>query len=171
MGAAVSRLRQRLGRRSLSVTRRAGAARRWFGRLLGSRGIPLMLMGIGKFCFGIGYIAAPQADPQGLELLTMIAPLHCWAYVWVLAGTITFLSAFLQIGRDRWGYVAALVPPVIWAFAYGFSAATGVYARGFYIFIWYMTSHVGLILWASRVPEFDMPHRRARRGPERGLHP
>lgn len=164
MRAAAQWIGKRLGRRTPAARRHL---RRVLRDTLGQRGIPLLLLGTGKFCFGIGFIAAPIVDPRGLELLTAIAPVHCWAWIWVICGTITFASAFLRIGRDRWGFVTALVPPVIWASAYGYAAATGTYSRGFYIFFWYMTSHVGMILWASGAIEPAAPES-VRQGSERG---
>jgi hypothetical protein len=139
-----------------------GAAARRLTRALGRRGVALLILGAGKVCFGIGVFAAPQPDPRGLSLLTDYAPLHCWAWVWVLCGAITFASAFLRIGRDRWGFVAALLPPALWGVAYAVGAANGEYVRGWYVFGWYATSHVGLIVWAAAVPEHSVPHPRRR---------
>lgn len=165
--AAARRLSTALGRRTHPLFPRLSRYRSWVRTHLAQRGIPLLLLGVGKIGFGLGFIAAPLADPTGLELLTGVAPLHCWAWLWVLCGLVTSASAFLRIGRDRWGFVTALIPPVVWASAYGYAAATGVYTRGFYVFLWYMTSHVGVILWASRVPEFEVPST-TRPGSERG---
>ncbi|MER7507094.1 hypothetical protein ABTX82_01895 [Streptomyces lavendulae] len=93
----------------------------------------------------------------GLGLLTRIAPLHCWAWLWVIAGVVTMASAFLQVGRDRFGFVAALVPPSVWAIAYLAAVMAGEYSRGAYVAIWYLTSHVGVIMWAATVPEHSVP--------------
>ncbi|MDX3074632.1 hypothetical protein [Streptomyces sp. MI02-7b] len=140
---------------------RCAAARR-ARQMLGRRGTFLLVIGIGKVCFGLGMIVQPP-QPQGLQLLTHWAPLHCWAWVWILAGTVTTASAFLRIGRDSLGFLAALVPPGLWAFAYGTAAVLGDYPRGAWIFGWYLTSHVGVILWASTLPEYELPHVRARK--------
>lgn len=128
-------------------------------RLVGRRGTPLLILGVGKICWGISFIVTPTSG-QGLELLTRRAPLHCWAWVWILAGVVTVVSAFLQLGRDWAGFAAAAMPPLIWGVAYGVAAISGEYTRGVWIFIWYMTSHVGMIMWASSVPEHSVPHRR-----------
>ncbi|MEW1803188.1 hypothetical protein ACIGO7_35230 [Streptomyces virginiae] len=93
----------------------------------------------------------------GLQLLTRMAPLHCWAWLWVLAGCVTTASAFLKIGRDRYGFVAALVPPAVWAIAYLAAVMSGEFSRGAYVAIWYLTSHVGVIMWAATVPEHSVP--------------
>lgn len=132
---------------------------------LGRRGRFLSLIGVGKACYGTGFLVA-DSTPPGLELLTRVAPLSTWAWLWIGAGAVTFGSAFLRIGRDRWGFVAALVPPTVWATAYMVAVVSGGYSRGVYIAVWYLTSHVGVIMWAATVPEHSVPPppRRARRG-------
>jgi hypothetical protein len=136
MCAAVRRLRQRLGR----------------------RGTALVLLGIGKVCYGAGYILTPQPETRGLELLTDHGTIRCWAMIWVVCGAVTFGSAWLRIGRDRFGFIAALIPPFVWGFAFLWASAAGDFPRGPAIFGWYATSHVGMILWAASVPEYEMPH-------------
>lgn len=126
-------------------------AARWLRWRLGRRGAFLAFMGIGKICWGIGLIVTPPAT-QGLELLTDIAPLHCWAWVWILAGAVAFASAWVRFGRDAIGFLAASVPPTLWAFVYGWAALLGHYPRGIFVFLWYVTSHCGVIWCASRVP-------------------
>ena len=123
----------------------------WFSGRLGNRGPFLVFMGVGKVCFGAGFIVEPPPT-LGLGLLTQFAPLHCWARVWNLCGTATFASAWLTFGRDGWGFVAASVPPALWAFAYGWAGLADHYSRGLWIFVWYITSHCGVIWCASRVP-------------------
>jgi len=143
---------------------RAAVVRRIRARL-GRRGPFLLFMGIGKVCWGLGLIVQPP-NPAGLELLTGIAPLHCWAWVWVLAGVVTFGSAWVRFGQDRFGFLAASVPPALWAFVYGWAAVTGTYPRGIFIFLWYITSHCGVIWCASRVPPGGRRARPARRAVE-----
>lgn len=129
---------------------RARAAR-WFSGRLGRRGPFLVFLGVGKVCWGVGVIVEPPRT-EGLQLLTQVAPLHCWAWVWILFGLATFASAWLHFARDTWGFVAASVPPACWAFAYGWAGLADGYGRGLWIFVWYMTSHCGVIWCASRVP-------------------
>jgi hypothetical protein len=132
------------------------AANRWFSWHLGRRGPFLAFMGVGKICWGISLIVEPPIT-GGPTLLTSLAPLHCWAWVWVLCGAGTFASAWMTFARDRWGFVIASVPPTLWAFAYGWSGVVGDYARGLWVFVWYMTSHCGVIWCASRVPPESGP--------------
>lgn len=129
----------------------AGRAPGWFSGHPGRRGAFLVVMGIGKICWGVGMVVEPPR-PDGLHLLTRFAPLHCWASVWVLAGLVTFASAWLRFARDTWGFVAASIPPALWAFAYGWAGLADHYSRGLWIFAWYMTTHCGVIWCASRVP-------------------
>ncbi len=119
-------------------------------------------MGAGKVCFGVGMIATPPLPVAGLALLTNAAPLCWWALIWIAAGTVAFASAFVPFGRDGLGFLAASVPPTLWAFAYGWSAVTGTYPRGVWIFLWYITSHCGVIWCASRVPPEPRAGRPAR---------
>ncbi|MFH8405589.1 hypothetical protein ACH4FX_12550 [Streptomyces sp. NPDC018019] len=133
------------------------------GRLrarIGRRGTFLLVIGIGKVCWGSGFVVEPQSAPQGLGLLTGAAPLHCWGWLWVTAGLATAGSAFLRVGRDRFGFAAALIPPATWAIAYTVAVLIGDYPRGGYVALWYLTSHVGVILWASGVPEHSLPEGR-----------
>ncbi|MGA6223455.1 hypothetical protein ACPESV_24355 [Streptomyces umbrinus] len=103
---------------------------------------------------------------QGLELLTNVCSIRHWAWLWIVAGIVTGSSAFLRVGRDRFGFVAALIPPTVWATAYATAVLSGTYSRGAYVAVWYLTSHVGVILWAATVPEHSVPPvpRSARKG-------
>jgi hypothetical protein len=140
------------------------AAARRLRQRLGRRGIFLLIIGTGKTCWGISFLVNPPSD-RGLQLLTDVCSLRHWAWLWIIAGLITGTSAFLRIGRDRYGFVAALIPPTVWAVAYTAAVVTGTYSRGAYVAVWYLTSHVGVILWAATVPEYSVPHPRpARKG-------
>lgn len=131
---------------------------------LGWRGTVLTVLGTGKMAYGASLLIAPPS-PHGLDLLTRFCDLTHWAWLWIAAGLVTFASAFVPVGRDRWGFVAALVPPVVWGTAYLTAFLSGTYSRGVFVAIWYATSHVALIVLVSRVPEFGEPHRTtARRG-------
>ncbi|WP_411102429.1 hypothetical protein [Streptomyces sp. cmx-4-9] len=96
-------------------------------------------------------------NTEGLQLLTQLCSLRHWSWLWIVAGLITTASAFLRVGRDRFGFVAALVPPSVWAIAYLAAVFSGDYSRGAWVAVWYLTSHVGVILWAATVPEHSVP--------------
>ncbi|MFJ7895862.1 hypothetical protein [Streptomyces anthocyanicus] len=140
------------------------AARRLY-KTLGRRGCFLVILGIGKTCYGLSFLFTPPGD-HGLQLLTRFCDLRHWSWLWIICGIITFGSAFLRIGRDRLGFVAALIPPTVWALAYTVAVITGDYSRGGFVAAWYLTSHVGVIMWAATVPEYSVPpaSRRPRRG-------
>ncbi|MFF0166852.1 hypothetical protein [Streptomyces prasinus] len=147
---------------------RCRAARRLYKRL-GRRGTFLAILGIGKTCWGVSFLVDPPPEAPGLELLTGLCSLRHWSWLWIACGLITLGSAFLRIGRDWFGYLAALLPPTVWAIAYTVAVLTGDYSRGGFVAIWYLTSHVGVILWASTVPEYSVPS--ASRPPWRGKAP
>lgn len=138
---------------------------RSFFRMLGRRGVFLLIIGIGETSWGISFLVTPPQPPLGLGLLIQIGPLQHWGWLWITAGAITAGSAFLRIGRDGWGFLAAYIPPSVWAMAFLAAAASGDYPRGAFVALWHLTSHVGVILWASTVPEHSVPHpRKARKG-------
>lgn len=136
---------------------------------LGRRGQILLILGIGQICWGIGFIVTPQQDAAGLELLTSVCSLRHWAWLWIVAGLVTVCSAGLRIGRDWAGFVASLLPPSVWALAYLSAVLTGDYARGGFVAAWYLTSHVGVIMWAATVPEHSVPPLPRRPGKGRSL--
>ncbi|WP_327162123.1 hypothetical protein [Streptomyces zaomyceticus] len=139
------------------------AARR-LARLVGRRGAFLLILGIGKTSWGISFLVDPPSA-DGLQLLTRHCSLRHWSWLWIVCGLVTVASAFVRIGRDRYGFIAALIPPTVWATAYAAAAVSGDYSRGAFVALWYSTSHVGIILWAATVPEHSVPHpRRARKG-------
>ncbi|MFF9758560.1 hypothetical protein ACF1G4_03165 [Streptomyces caelestis] len=109
-------------------------------------------MGAGKVCFGASFIFDPPAWTDALVLLTHFAPLHCWAWVWIVCGAVTFACAWLRFGQDGWGFAAASLPPALWAFTCGWAGVADGYMRGLWLFGWYITSHCGVIWCASRVP-------------------
>lgn len=136
---------------------RCRAARR-LRKTLGRRGAVLALLGAGKVCYGMSFILHPEPDPRGLNLLTSVADIRCWAGLWVVCGLVTFACAWLRIGRDRWGFIAGMVPPFVWGAAFLWGAITGDYPRGLTMAGWFATGHVGVILWSASVPEYEVPH-------------
>jgi hypothetical protein len=131
-------------------------AARWLHRHLGKRGEFLLIAGIGKTCWGVSFLVAPP-DTAGLQLLTQVCSLRHWAWIWIIAGVVTAGSALLKVGRDGLGFYAALLPPFVWAVAYTTAAISGQYSRGAFVALWYLTSHIGVIMWASTVPEHSVP--------------
>lgn len=130
---------------------------------LGRRGTALMILGLAKICFGLGYTTEPIPSPTGLGILARNGGLQLWSLVWIFSGAITFACAWLRVGRDWLGFFTACIPPLVWGYVYLWSAVTGEYLRGYAIFVWYAVGHVCLILWAATVPEYSLPKRTAKR--------
>jgi hypothetical protein len=124
---------------------------------LGRRGTALLLLGSSKIFFGLGYALDPGPSPAGLEPLADHGGMQAWSAVWIICGVITFGSAWLRVGRDGGGFIAALIPPLLWGSVLLWSAASGDYPRGFALAAWYAIGHVGIILWAASVPEYSLP--------------
>lgn len=129
---------------------------RWLSKRLGRRGMFLLILGVGKTCWGVSFLVDPP-DDRGLMLLTDVRSLRHWSWLWIVCGLVTLGSAFLRIGRDKLGFLAAFIPPTVWATAYTVAVISGDYSRGGFVAIWYLTSHVGVIWWASTVPEYSVP--------------
>ena len=123
---------------------------------LGRRGVILLILGVGKVSWGASFLVDPP-EAVGLQLLTQFCDLRHWSWLWIVCGAITAGSAFARIGRDRVGFLAALIPPTVWAVAYMAAVITGDYSRGLWVAVWYLTSHVGVIMWAATVPEYSVP--------------
>lgn len=141
------------------------AAARRLAEVLGRRGAFLLILGVGKTCWGASFLVDPP-PVAGLQFLTQFCDLRHWSWLWIVCGIVTTVSAFLRIGRDWAGFLAALIPPTVWAVAYTVAVISGDYSRGAYVAVWYLTSHVGVIMWAASVPEYSVPSasRPARRG-------
>jgi hypothetical protein len=131
-------------------------AARQLRKRLGRRGAFLAILGTGKTCWGVSFLVDTPND-HGLQLLTQFCGLRHWSWLWILCGLATLASAFVRIGRDWAGYLAAFIPPTVWAIAYTHAAISGYYSRGIFVALWYLTSHVGVIWWASTVPEHSVP--------------
>ncbi|MEV1007285.1 hypothetical protein [Streptomyces sp. NPDC049881] len=126
-------------------------------RHLGRRGALLVIVGAGEIIWGLQFVLDPAPNPQGLTLLTEVAPVHYWAWMWVVAGVAAVSAACVRIGHDWPGFAAALAPPTVWSTAYVAAGLAGEYTRGLWIAAWYLSSHVGVIMWASAIPEFSAP--------------
>ncbi|MGW6741620.1 hypothetical protein ACWGDX_12990 [Streptomyces sp. NPDC055025] len=122
---------------------------------LGRRGVFLLIIGVGESAWGAGIVVDPPST-AGLSLLTDRCPLGTWAWLWIAAGTVAGVTAFLKVGRDWAGFAAAFAPPTVWALAYAAAAISGDYSRGGFVAVWYLTI-VGIIMWAAGVPEYSVP--------------
>jgi hypothetical protein len=132
-------------------------ATRRLHKALGRRGVFLLILGVGKTCYGLSFLLTPPTADRGLQLLTRFGDLRQWSWLWIVCGLTTLGSAFLRIGRDKLGFLAALAPPTVWTIAYTYAVVTNGYSRGGFVALWYLTSHIGVICWAATVPEYSVP--------------
>ncbi|MFD7609731.1 hypothetical protein [Streptomyces sp. NPDC059828] len=79
---------------------------------------------------GYGQIAFPQPDQRGLKLLLDLAPLAVWGWLWVTAGLIAVVSAFLPQGVDWLGFLSLPAIVLPWMLSYLASWALGIFDRG-----------------------------------------
>ncbi|MFB7285424.1 hypothetical protein [Actinacidiphila glaucinigra] len=137
---------------------RAAAARA--GQRLGYRGIALLIAGVGWINYGLGLLNDPRFGVvRGVGALTRIAPLHVWAWVWLLSGLACCGAAVLRAGRDWWGWVAAAGMPAVWAFAYTSARALGEFPQGWYSGITWGVTPGLLAVLAAATRRLVMLHR------------
>lgn len=117
----------------LRVVRRAA-------RMLGRRGAILGGYGTTWALYGYGQIIAPQPDQRGLDLLLRAWPLQAWGCLWIAAGAVAIVCAFLPEGRDTPGFVALIAIVLPWMLGYLASWwPLGVFPRGW----------IAALIWAA----------------------
>lgn len=94
------------------------AAARRLGQRLGRRGALLSMKGTIAVLYGYGQIAEPLPDRRGLGLLLKLMPLTGWGGVWVAAGLVAMVCAWLPPGRDWPGFLAVWAVTATWAMSY-----------------------------------------------------
>lgn len=135
------------------------AAARRARALLGRRGPWLILWGLGWIAYGYGTVAEPVADRRGLRLVAAIAPLHCWAWVWVACGTVCLAHAVSCPPWDWPGFIIGMIPPLTWSVSYFTAGITGSYPRGPYAGgLWLVIA--AAVLYSSTTREYSVPHAR-----------
>lgn len=103
---------------------------RRLARKLGRRGAILLCYGTVWALYGYGQLISPQADQSGLTLLLQKIPLEVWAWLWIAAGLVAIVAAWLPQGRDAPGFVAIVLIVLPWMLAYLTSWALGYFPRG-----------------------------------------
>lgn len=103
---------------------------RRLGRQLGRRGAILLSFGFIWVASGYGRIVQPQPDQRGLKLLLDLAPLTVWGWLWVAAGLIAVVSAWLPEGADWPGFLALPLVLLPWMLSYVATWLLGDYERG-----------------------------------------
>lgn len=96
---------------------RCRAVRR-LARTLGRRGVILLAYGTVWALYGYGQLITPQPDQRGLDLILRAWPLQVWACLWIAAGLVAVVSAFLPQGRDAPGFVALVLIVIPWMLGY-----------------------------------------------------
>jgi hypothetical protein len=91
---------------------------RWLGRALGRRGAILGGYGTVWLLYGYGQLVQPPPDQRGLSLLLAAMPLAAWAWLWMMAGLVAIVCAFLPQGLDVAGFVALVVIVLPWMLGY-----------------------------------------------------
>lgn len=119
MWAAVSRARQRAGRR------------------LGYRGGALLICGVAWITYGLGLLADPRFGiVRGVSALSHLGPIQVpftvWGWVWIGSGVASCCAAVLRARQDWWGWAAASAMPGAWAVAYSCARALGTLSQGWY---------------------------------------
>ncbi|MFJ9420673.1 hypothetical protein [Streptomyces sp. NPDC101249] len=93
---------------------------------LGRRGSYLACAGSAWTMYGLGIIISPRPGTvRGMLLLRNIAPLEFWGAIWVVCGLTAIAFAFTRTGRDVYGFVAAVIPTLVWCVAYGAAMIAG----------------------------------------------
>lgn len=103
---------------------------RRLARQLGRRGAILLCYGDVWAIIGYGQITAPQPDLRGLRLLLQMMPLAAWGWLWIAAGLIAIVSAWLPQGRDWPGFLALPLMVLPWAVSYLLAWILGDFPRG-----------------------------------------
>ncbi|MFJ6561850.1 hypothetical protein ACIQMV_18715 [Streptomyces sp. NPDC091412] len=95
----------------------AAAARR-LGQQLGRRGALLTLKGAIAVLYGYGQIVQPPQQQSGLSLLLRWMPLDAWGALWMAAGVVALVCAWLPPRRDWPGFLAVWAITAPWSMAY-----------------------------------------------------
>lgn len=141
------------------MTRRRVARR--LGRALGRRGAILLCYGTVWLLYGYGQIISPQPDQRGLDLLLRAWPLQVWGYLWITAGLMAIVFAWLPQGLDTAGFVAVVAIALPWTLGYLVSWwPMGVFPRGWIAAaIWgVITAPVGVVVGWREPPAKRIEH-------------
>lgn len=116
---------------------------------LGRRGAFLLCFGTVWALIGYGQITAPQADKRGLHLLLDRVPLDVWGWLWITAGLVAVVSAFLRQGSDRFGFFALTLIVMPWIISYLVAWLQGIFPRGWVVSALYGALAIGIVVVAG----------------------
>jgi hypothetical protein len=103
---------------------------RRLGRTLGRRGVILLCYGAVWALYGYAQVASPPPDRRGLQPLIELAPLAAWGWLWMVAGVLAMVSAWLPTGRDWAAFPALQLVVLPWMGCYLVTWLMGDYPRG-----------------------------------------
>ena len=111
-----------------------GIVSRYFYQRLGRRGTVLVIYGTGYAGYGGGqFIGAPATRFGDLGPLTTLVNSHAFGWVWIIGG-LTGIIVGLRPRRenDGAGFVAVLIPVLVWVGLYASSCVVGLTSGGVY---------------------------------------
>ncbi len=124
------------------------AARR-LARMLGRRGAFLLSFGTVWGLIGYGQISSPPPDQRGLHLLLDRVPLEVWGWLWITAGAVAILSAWMRQGSDRFGFFALSLIVTPWIISYLVAWWQGTFPRGWIVSALYGGLAIGIMVVAG----------------------
>jgi hypothetical protein len=98
--------------------------------MLGRRGAILLSYGTVWSLFGYGQLISPLPPQPGLTLALQMMSLHAWGWLWITAGAIALVSAWLPQGVDWPGFLALPLIVLPWMLSYFVSWLQGDFPRG-----------------------------------------
>lgn len=103
------------------------------GRALGRRGAILLSYGTVWALYGYAQLVTPQADQRGLDLALQLLPLHVWGWLWIGAGAVALVAAWVPQGVDWPGFLALPLIALPWWLSYMTAWIQGVFPRGWVV--------------------------------------
>lgn len=83
---------------------------------MGRRGQFLALIGFGFGVYGVSMLIEPaRPTPPGVFFIQSILPVWLRAGIWMVCAAVGIAYGIFKPRRDRWGFVALLIPPLSWA--------------------------------------------------------
>jgi len=131
---------------------------------LGHRGRGQLLLAAAWLFIGIDSIADPTVTPTRYLFHESLPPI-LRAGMWIATGLVATVTAWWAPGKDKWGFVALVIPPAVRFFSYGMAWILGALPLGS---IGYVNGWIGAAVWAAVVaivihiaatPELPEAHR------------
>src|SRR5262249_52293146 len=115
----------------------------------GRRGAFLLAFGMVWGLIGYGQISSPPPDQRGLHLLLDRVPLQVWGWLWITAGVVAIVSAWMPQGADRFGFLALSLMVLPWVLSYLFAWWQGIFPRGWIAAALYGGLAIGIMVVAG----------------------